>query len=267
MKDLKKNRFLLGPVLVILGVLGLTMSSSDEPPIQNDVVNIDELIKKVLELNEKKEHQKAIDLLLKSVEDQKQDPLLKALLAQTFDLFLADEIQRGQEQIKKNRKDQNAYLSVSKALELMGDDFRAMEILLNGIAQAPSPDLWMKIAGLELKAGRDLEALDVYLEVTRLDSHNALALNNAAFIMASTTKSKDDDDLDEAEKLAKKAMKIEPNNPQYMDTLAEVYFRKGEQVSAQNLIKEAIKLAPDNEKFKNRLYSFESGSKNLFIAK
>lgn len=254
------------PALAILGVLGVAVSSSNDPPKQNDVMNIDELIKKVSEFNEKEEHQKAIDLLLKYVEDQKEDSLLKVLLVQTFDLFLTDEIKRGQEQIKKNRKDQKAYLSVSGALELMGDDFRAMEILLNGIAQVSSPDLWMKIANLELKAGRAMEALDVYLEVTRLDSHNALALNNAAFILASAAKSRDDD-LVEAEKLAKKAMKIEPKNPQYMDTLAEVYFRKGERVSAQNLIKEAIKLAPDNEKFKNRLYSLESGSKNLFIAK
>lgn len=261
----------MGPL--ILAIAGLLLTASNPMPEQAEashplepIVDIDNLLKKVLELNQKKEHQQAIDLLLKAVENQKEDSLIRTLLVQTFDLFLSDEIERGQERIKNNRHDQNAYLSVAGALELLGDNFRAMEILLNGIAHKPSPELWMRVAGLELKAGRNLEALDVFLEVTRIDNKNSLAHNNAAFILAETS-AKDDQGMKQAEKLAKRALKLEPKNPQYFDTLAEVYFRKGERNTAENLIKEAIKLAPDDEQLKNRLEIIENGPSELFIAK
>lgn len=271
MRDLNKNKKLLffGPLVLFWGIFGLTILTSSNAPVHDsqDAINIDELMKKVLDLNQKKQHQKAIDVLLLAVEKQKDDSLLRTLLVQTFDLFLSDEIERGQEQIQKNRKDQSAYLSVAGALELLGDNFRAMEILLNGIAHKPSTSLWMRIANLELKSGRDLEALDVFLEVIRLDKNNSLAHNNAAFILAKMTKSKDDPDLVDAEKLAKRAIKLEPKNPQYIDTLAEVYFRKGEQSAAENLIKQAIKLAPESEQLKNRLEHFENDFDNMFIAK
>lgn len=226
-----------------------------------DPINIDELMKEVLVLNQNKQYQKAIDLLLKAVERQKGDPILRTLLVENFDLFLADEIKRGQENIRHHPNDPHAYLSVSGALELLGDNFHAMEILLQGVSHKPTAELWMRIAGLEEKAGRKLEALDVFREVIRLDKKNSLARNNAAFIIAMQAKSKDDHRLKEALKLAKQALKLDPKNPQYIDTLAEVYFRKGENAAAQNLMKEAIKLAPESEPFKSRLENFENASK------
>lgn len=250
----KISKVLIGSLLVSLGAFGLMGLVKDTPGREQKVVNIDELMKKVLSLNEQKQYQKAVDLLLDAVKDQEEDSLLRALLVQTFDLFLTEEIRRGQENIRNDRKDQSAYLSVSGALELLGDQFRAMEVLLNGVAQKPSADLWMRIASLELKAGRDLEALDVYLEVTRIDGKNSLAHNNAAFILAQSSAQ---NDFKKALKHAQLALKLDPKNPQYIDTLATIYFRKGEESVARNLLKEAIKLAPANEDLRDRLESFD----------
>jgi|HubBroStandDraft_6_1064221.scaffolds.fasta_scaffold717658_1 tetratricopeptide (TPR) repeat protein len=253
-----KKIFLVFTLVTSLGyVSGLLAASVSSPATSeselesfNDIVNIDALVKKVIALNNQKQHEKAINLLLKAVEKEKADSLLHALLSQSFDLFLFEEINRGEEQIIKNPKNDTAYVNISGAYELQGKDLRAMEILLKGIAQNPTPKIWMKIAHLELKAGRKQEALAVFQEVIKLDPKNSMALNNAAYILASTN------NIKEAEKLAKKAVKLEPKNPEYLDTLALVYFKKGQPKEAENLIKEAIKLAPENEHFKKQLEKF-----------
>src|SRR5690606_24123853 len=128
-----------------------------------------------------------------------------------------------------------------------GDDFRAMEILINGVSINPSATaIWMKIGKLEYKAKRDFEALDIFKEVTRLDPKSSDAYNNVAFILTKNEKSTIKD-LELAELYVQKARKLDPKNPEYLDTLAELHFRKGEPFEAQNLIKEAIKLAPERD--------------------
>ncbi len=220
-------------------------------------VDIEGLMKKVIELNQKNQHQKSIDLLLAAVEKEDEGSIVRTLLTQTFDVFLESEIRLGQKAIKNNPKDIGSYLRLSGALELVGDKFRAMEVLLNGISQKPSSsDLWMKIARLELKADRQNEALDVFREVTRLDGKNSDAYNNAAYILVRTDNC-DADDLKEAEKLAASARKLDPKNPEYLDTLAEVFYRQGNAKMARSLIEEALKISPNHDSLKNQLRKFK----------
>jgi len=220
-------------------------------------VHIETLMKRVLELNKQKKHQKAIDLLLEVTDKQKEDAFLQALLVQTFDLFLEDEIKQGQKAIQKNPLDKSGYYRVSGALELLGDNARAMEILLGGLLfHRKSGDIWMRIGRLELKAHRDMEAFDVFKEVIRLDNKNSDAYNNAAFILAHRENSSQKD-LKEAERLANAAHKLDPKNPDYLDTLAEVYFKQGNRNTAQTLMKEAIKLAPEKNTFKEQLKKYK----------
>lgn len=224
----------------------------------DETVNIESLMKSVLELNQKKQHQKAIDLLLSTADRQGEDSVLKTLLVQTFDLFLENEIKQGQKDIIANPNNMASYIRVSGALELVGDKFRAMEILLNGLRHNPnSSDLWMKIGRLELKGNREHEALDVFREVTRLDGKNSDAFNNAAYILVQTENASLGD-LKEAEKLATSARKLDPKNPEYLDTLAEVHFKQGNTKMAQSLIEEALKLAPEQDDLKNQLRRFKS---------
>jgi Flp pilus assembly protein TadD len=257
---------LIGLAAIQLVLAGFMSMPSEYSSVSTDdaTVDIEGLMKQVLELNHNKEHQKAMDLLLAAIDNQREDSMLRTLLVQTFDLFLEQEIKQGQSDIIKNRQDIKAYNRVAGALELLGDNFRAMEILLNGVNASPkSPELWMKIARLELKSNRDMEALDVFREVTRLDKKNSDAYNNAAYILARSQES-DGEDLQEAEKLAGNARKLDPKNPEYLDTLAEVHFRQGRQKMALSLIEEAIKLAPRQDALKNQLKRFRGDS--LLIA-
>lgn len=240
-------------------VLAGFMPSSTGTSAAKAGVNIEQLMKQVLYFNQNNQHQKAIDLLLASIDQHKEDALLRTLLVQTFDLFLESEIKQGQRDLQKNPKNKHAYFRIAGSLEILGDQPRAMEILLNGIRYLPNaPDMWMKIAKLELKADRALEALDVFREVARLDKKNSDAMNNAAYIIARYEKS-DAEDLQEAKELATTARKLDPKNVEYLDTLAEVFFRQGNSKMATSLIEKAIQLAPDRDAFKLQLQRFRNG--------
>lgn len=251
--------FLLSLIATITVLSGFISMPSQERS-GDAAVELEVLMKRVLDLNRHQEHQKAMELLLSAVDKEPQDSMVRALLVQTFDLFLEEEVRQGQKDILKNRRDIKAYNRVASALELLGDIPRAMEILLTGIGYSPqAPDLWMKIARLELKSHRDMEALDVFKEVIRLDKKNSDAYNNAAYILARSQKS-DFSDLNEAENLALMARKLDPKNAQYLDTLAEVNFRQGDQKMALNLIEQAIQLAPEQDSLKNQLVRFRGNS-------
>lgn len=253
-------------IIAVLSVVALlplftgfiaTSSEKQKASSESKPINIENLMQKVLQLNQKNEHQKALDLLLAAVEKEDEASIVRTLLMQTFDVFLENEIRQGQKDIQKNPRDMGAYVRVSGALELVGDKFRSMEILLNGLAHNPkSPDLWMRIGRMELKSGRENEALDVFREVTRLDGKNSDAYNNAAYILVRTDHC-DAEDLKEAEKFATSARKLDPKNPEYLDTLAEVAFKQGNLKMAQSLIEEALKISPEKDALKNQLRRFK----------
>jgi tetratricopeptide (TPR) repeat protein len=219
--------------------------------------DVSSLIQQINILNQHKDHTKALKVLLSALENEPEDSFLKAILVQTFDLFLEEEVHDAKVAIQKNPNNIMGYSRMADSLELLGDRSRAMEILLVGMSKNHrSADLWMAIARLELKAGRDMEALDVFHEVIKLDCKNSDAYNNAAYILARAQKS-NKIDLKRAENLALNARKLDPKNPRYLDTLAEVHFRQGKQKQALELIKEAIKLAPREGRFKDQLARFK----------
>ncbi len=259
-----KTKIGLGRVLCVFLALSspfltgiISTPRLEEKPAGEGInASLDELMYRVLELNRQGQHKQAIDLLSVAIKNDKENALLRTLLMQTFDLFLESEIKLGQEQIAKDATNVDAYLRVSSGLDLAGDRFNAAGILLRGIfANETSASLWMAIAKMELKSGRNNEALDVFREVIRLDDKNPDALNNAAFLL-STRVGCDDQDLLQAERYAKNARDLDPTNAQYIDTLAEVQFKKGNQDLALSLIKEAIRLAPQEEEFKSQLKRF-----------
>jgi tetratricopeptide (TPR) repeat protein len=244
--------------VALLGFIAVPRSGQSANFGKDGRVNFDQLMADVLKLSKAKHHQEALDLILNALDQHKDDSLLRHLLMQTFELYLDDEVKIGQREIKADSHNVLAYNRVAGAYELLGDNFRSMEVLLTGVAINPhSKDLWMKIAKLEHKLGRDNEALDVFKEVIRLDPGCADAYNNVAFLMV---QSQDCNaiDLKKAENFALKARDLDPKNAEYIDTLAEVQFKQGNHELAQRLIKEAIRLEPNKEAFRSRLKQFSS---------
>lgn len=89
----------------------------------------------------------------------------------------------------------------------------------------------------DLSGGGDFETARPYYEAA-VSQPLPPAYNNYAYFL--TEKSGTPADLDKAEKLARQAIKLEPDNGTYLDTYAWVLYRKGSSMLALIYIKKAI---------------------------
>jgi Tfp pilus assembly protein PilF len=70
-------------------------------------------------------------------------------------------------------------------------------------------------------------------------------------------------DLDAALDHARKATEIEPHNASYRDTLAEVYFQRGDTAKAIELMRECMKAEPRRVYFTKQMRRFEAGDRSV----
>ncbi len=89
---------------------------------------------------------------------------------------------------------------------------------------------------------------------------NALSYNTIAWILATT-----DTDLPKALEHAQKAVRLEPRNAGYLDTLAEVYFHMGNRTEAIELSKKSIHLNPKRNYYKMQLNRFKTQSPSTHV--
>jgi tetratricopeptide (TPR) repeat protein len=110
------------------------------------------------------------------------------------------------------------------------------------------------------KAGRKAEAdalfqraaalhEDLCREFPRSAGHH----NDLAWLAASL-----DRELDKALAHARRAVELEPDRAAYLDTLAEVHFRRGDRDEAARLMKRCIELDPKNDYFRKQLDRFQA---------
>jgi len=109
------------------------------------------------------------------------------------------------------------------------------------------------------KAGKKKEADEVYQKVKNAfesalkDYGNSPDLRNSiAWTMVNCNR-----DLDDALKHAQKAVEQAPKTAGYIDTLAEVYFRKKDRAKALEYMKQCAALEPHNPYFRKQLERFE----------
>jgi tetratricopeptide (TPR) repeat protein len=82
---------------------------------------------------------------------------------------------------------------------------------------------------------------------------SAMHINNTAWICARAQRN-----LDEALKLAEKAVEIAPEEAPYRDTLAEVYFQRGDRDAAVAAAQKCVEIAPDYKLYATRLAHFQN---------
>jgi Zn-dependent protease with chaperone function len=105
-------------------------------------------------------------------------------------------------------------------------------------------DLYMSLAMMYQQMGKERETADIYERVIALDPYRAVALNNLAWLLA-TTSEEGLRDPDRAIDLARRAVTLE-RSPGFLDTLAEAYFAKGRVEEAIRTIEEALAGATEN---------------------
>jgi Tfp pilus assembly protein PilF len=85
-------------------------------------------------------------------------------------------------------------------------------------------------------AGQRVEGADAFWKVIQLDENNAEALNNYAFLLGDGIGTPA-----EALPYAEHAFRLQPNNPNVLDTYGWLLFKLGDNQRARRLLEEAVK--------------------------
>ena len=124
---------------------------------------------------------------------------------------------------------------------------KAIEIYQNLIKEVDSTDvvtlseILTGIGDAYSELGDSISTQAHYILALDLDPENSGALNNFAYYLAQRSKQ-----LDQAEEMAAKAIKCDPENANFIDTYAWVFFAKKDYEKALIYIKKAVELDDDN---------------------
>ena len=98
------------------------------------------------------------------------------------------------------------------------------------------------------QAGRRKEAIAGYRESLRLDPENASVMNNLAYALSQTG-----DDAGEALEIARSALRKNPGNPDFIDTLGCIYLKKKDLPNALNVFQSLRQKQPENATYRLHL--------------
>jgi tetratricopeptide (TPR) repeat protein len=223
-----------------------------------DAGNIPAVMQKAALLNAQERFEESMDLLMIALDANVDDRRLIMVLAATTALFAHKQAAEGQSRISENPKDENGYLMVARSHVIRGDRDKGLAVLTEGVIENPeAAKLWMMIGALELRATRESEALSAYRRAITIDAKNGTARNNLAYLLV-TTVDRTLRNPKEAMAHARVALRLEPDNAAYLDTLAEIHFKNGQRRRALSVIRRAIALAPRDAFFRSQLRRFEN---------
>jgi tetratricopeptide (TPR) repeat protein len=152
-----------------------------------------------------------------------------------------------------------ALQSSQKAMQLSPDSLDAAnvytqaEVALNDVdpaiatwqawagAHPNDAHAWQMQGSLQEAKGDQSKAMEDYKKALQIDPNNAVASNNLAYLMVENGQN-----VDVALTLAQAARRALPDSPHTADTLAWVYFFKGNYYAARDLLEDALKTNPDN---------------------
>ena len=151
----------------------------------------------------------------------------------------------------KGAASQLALLETTQAsalVELKRND-EAIALLKDAVAQAPDDTTVLFQYGATLdRAGRTGDAEKTFRDVIARDPLDAGALNYLGYMLAEHGTA-----LDEAVSLIQRALKVEPNNPSYLDSLGWAYVQQGRLDLAETPLTAAADKLPKNSVIQDHL--------------
>lgn len=139
---------------------------------------------------------------------------------------------------------QNAefFLYLGSFQEEKQDYAAASEAIAKGIKADPENSrLHFRLGVIYDKWGRKADSIASMKTAIRLDPDNANALNYLGYTYADMG-----NELDEAERLIRKALKFKPNDGYITDSLGWVFYQRGDYEKALSILKKASKLVPED---------------------
>lgn len=122
-----------------------------------------------------------------------------------------------------------------------GSHAEAVSVLTEALKAHPRDEDLMYALGVVLqKSGATQESIARMREVVEVNPRNAAALNFIGYTLADRG-----EQLDEAERLVRRALALQPDSGAYLDSLGWVQFRRGDLVRATGTLERAAELEPD----------------------
>jgi tetratricopeptide (TPR) repeat protein len=150
-----------------------------------------------------------------------------------------------QKALQLDSKNVDSYLQLGQIYQVQGNDASAVQAYEQAAGMTPAAaPIIAKIGDLYLQENDLPKASAQFQRALNIDPDLAPAANNLAWIYA-----EQDQNLDVALNLARKAQAQSPAQPNFSDTLAWVMFRKGDYASALPILRDCIKEDPTDAQF------------------
>lgn len=135
------------------------------------------------------------------------------------------------------------YFAKGKVYEILDDYKNAYETYKKAIEiRSFSTQALFLAASVNEKMGEYEKAEEYFIELLKINPEHTSALNYLGYMYA-----EQNINIDTASKLIRKALELQPKNHYYLDSLAWVYYRKGQYEQAYMYIQESIKYAVTEE--------------------
>ncbi|MCX7797729.1 MAG: tetratricopeptide repeat protein [Melioribacter sp.] len=144
--------------------------------------------------------------------------------------------------VKINPNDITSLTAYGYTLNQLKDENGALEVLNKALLIDPKNIDVLGMAALIYDSQKNFIMSDsLYSMALKIDSTNALILNNYAYSLAERGIR-----LEEALKMSKKAVEKDPQNASYLDTIGWVYYQLGDYLTAKKFIEDSLKLDNKN---------------------
>lgn len=151
---------------------------------------------------------------------------------------------------RKQHPDDPRFVRLQARALFDGGDRSGAILLLEQVAKVTptDTDTLFTLADVYADAGRGTDAERILRQIVAAEPMNASALNYLGYLLAVRG-----EQLDEAIQLVQRALKEEPDNGAYLDSLGWAYFRRGNLDEAEKYLVAAVKQMPDNSEIQEHL--------------
>ncbi|RKH03459.1 tetratricopeptide repeat protein [Corallococcus sp. CA047B] len=213
---------------------------ADVPP--NAEVFLDARVRRARCLSLAGDHARALVLYRAAVKETPEDPELRVAHARALERSgSAAKAEGVLREALGGEGAAMAYEALAALLERQGRPAEALTLLRDAVARSPKDqDLLFSLGAALDRQGDVAGALSRMRMVLAVAPEHSAAMNFIGYLLAQHGR-----DLDEAERLVRRALALRPDSAAYVDSLGWVYFQRGEARKAVELLERAVELAPD----------------------
>jgi tetratricopeptide (TPR) repeat protein len=137
----------------------------------------------------------------------------------------------------------------ARALSKSGNRARAIEVAESAAKAFPRDAVTqIVLADVYTDAGRSTDAENVLRQALKTEPSNARVLNHLGYMLANSGRN-----LDEAIDLVTRALKVDPDEGAYLDSLGWAHFRRGDLNEAEKYLAAAAEKMPDSSEVLDHL--------------